>query len=502
MLTIQKPTSILQHGGSEVYKVKNLVEDYSVTTNFMGPSLVGLRYMKNNILSMNHYPPTNKNFFQKGLDFLKTKHDNVIWGNGASELIDLSIRYLVKKFNYTSFTKGENVQFMEYERSCINNGLILNEKKGDILIIINPNNPTGKYMNIDEDFFDLVNKKLNDGGTLILDESMLFWIKNWEDKSAMFKINLRDLLDTKGANLIVVHSWTKIFSCTGLRFGSIWSYDINLIKEIETLQVPWSVNILAFHYLNGCLDDPMYLRETLSNTPVLRENMKNRLLEIFPFVEIYGEPFLSWLWIDFKSNSLVNKIHKKLFDNGILIRKGEVGYKQDTFIRIAVRSHTQNNILFRLLSQVKIEIFKPTYSFPIADEIIYGLVNINEKYILRHENVVEERKVNLKKYLENNDYFILPSIIVCSKTLMIIDGHHRFEIYKENNVKEIPVLLVNYENENIITHPSNPIDKNDIVNSALTGSYLLPKTTKHLIKDKDNILRPLISLSILKDLYI
>ena len=43
-------------------------------------------------------------------------------------------------------------------------------------------------------------------------------------------------------------------------------------------------------------------------------------------------------------------------------------------------------------------------------------------------------------------------------------------------------LLYSYcENENIITHPSNPIDKNDIVNSALTGSYLLPKTTKHLI---------------------
>jgi histidinol-phosphate/aromatic aminotransferase/cobyric acid decarboxylase-like protein len=490
-------TNVLQHGGSEVYKVNKLIEDYSVTTNYMGPSFLGLIYMKNNLLSMNHYPPTNKNFFKKGLEFLKTTHDKVLWGNGASELIDLSIRYLVKKFNYKTFTKGEDIQFMEYERSCINNELKYNELSGDILIIINPNNPTGKYMNIDEEFLYLVHNKLNEGGTLILDESMLFWIKNWEEKSGMFNYGLQELLDIKRSNLIIVHSWTKIFSCTGLRFGSIWSNNPNMIEQIETLQVPWSVNILAFHYLNGCLDDRTYLRDTLINTPILRESMRKKLLELFPFITIHGEPFLSWLWIDFKSNQLVNKIHKKLFDNGILIRKGEIGYKQDTFIRIAVRNVKQNIILFRFLEQVKMEIFKPNYTFPIDNKIIYGLVNINEKYLLRHENVVEERKNNLKTYLENNDYFILPSIIVCSKTLMIIDGHHRFEIYKEKNVKEIPVLLVNYDNQNIITHPLKPIDKNKIIDSAISGECLIPKTTKHLIKDCNNVIRPLISLSIL-----
>ena len=67
---------MLQHGGHEVYTVKSLVEDYSVTTNFMGPSKIGLDNIK--LSSINHYPPTDKNYFKQGLEFLNTKAENTI----------------------------------------------------------------------------------------------------------------------------------------------------------------------------------------------------------------------------------------------------------------------------------------------------------------------------------------------------------------------------------------------------------------------------------------
>jgi histidinol-phosphate/aromatic aminotransferase/cobyric acid decarboxylase-like protein len=491
---------MLQHGGHEVYTVKSLVEDYSVTTNFMGPSKLGISNMQDNLSSINHYPPTDKNYFSKGLQFLNTKAENIIWGNGASELIDLTIRYLVSKYKYKTYNKGEQVQFMEYERSCKNAGLVLSENElANILIIINPNNPTGRFMKTDE-LIDLITNKLMNNGTLIIDESMIYWLEDWENYSVMFDRKIKSLLDTKECKLIVVQSWTKIFSCTGIRFGSIWSYDTELINCIEKYQVPWSVNILAYHYLEGCLSDTNYLNETRLQTPILRKKMYDKILELFPFFTIYGEPFLSWLWIDVKSHDLVVKIHKKLFDNGILIRKGEIGYKQHTFIRIAVRSDIQNNILFNLLSEIKNDIFKPSFPFKIDTNIIYGMVYIDDKYLLPHEEYLSDRKNNLQKYLENNDYFILPSIIACSKTLMIIDGHHRFEIYKMKNIKEIPVLLIDYENENILTHLENPLEKNDILMRALNKNYLIPKSTKHLIKDESGEIRPLISISILIDL--
>lgn len=83
---------------------------------------------------------------------------------------------------------------------------------------------------------------------------------------------------------------------------------------------------------------------------------------------------------------------------------------------------------------------------------------------------------------------------------MIIDGHHRFDIYKERNINEFPVLLVNYENKNIITHSENPIDKEIIIKSAINKELLPPKSTKHIIRDLKNRERPLISLSILLDI--
>jgi len=485
---------MLQHGGHEVYTVKSLVEDYSVTTNFMGPCEIGIENMQNNLLYINHYPPTDKKYFKEGLKFLNTEAENIIWGNGASELIDLTIRQLISLYDYKTYTKAESVQFMEYERSCMNSKLQYSSK-GDILIIINPNNPTGKFMKSNE-LIEVIKNKLNNKGTIIIDESMIYWLENWKEYSVMFDLNLQSI----EANLIVVQSWTKIFSCTGIRFGSIWSNNTELISNIENYQVPWSVNILAYYYLKGCLNDTNYLSITRKQTPLLRLEIFNKIMELFPFVTIYGEPFLSWLWIDLKSEDLVDKIHKKLFDNGILIRKGKIGYKQNTFIRLAVRSQDKNIILFNLLNEVKNEIFKPKFPFKIDSNIIYGMVNITDTYLLPHENYVKERRDNLQNYLENNDYFILPSIIACSKTLTIIDGHHRFEIYKSKNIKEIPVLLIDYQNENILTHLENPLNKNEIINRAINKEYLIPKSTKHLIKDVDNIIRPLISISVLIDL--
>ena len=492
---------MLQHGGHEVYTVKSLVEDYSVTTNFMGPSEIGIENMQNHLFSINHYPPTDKKYFKQGLEFLNTKAENIIWGNGASELIDLTIRQLMSLYNHKTYTKAEDVQFMEYERSCINSKLKYCYN-GDILIIINPNNPTGRFMKSDE-LIEVIRNKLNDNGTVIIDESMIYWLENWQEYSVMFDTKIHELIKSKGpqANLIVVQSWTKIFSCTGIRFGSIWSNNTDLISYIETFQVPWSVNILAYHYLTGCLNDENYLSITRKQTPILRQEIYNKVIELFPFVTIYGEPFLSWLWIDVKSEDLVDKIHKKLFDNGILIRKGKIGYKQNTFIRIAVRSQDKNALLFNLLNEVKDDIFKPKFPFKIDPNIIYGMVNITDSYLLPHEEFVKERRDNLQNYLENNDYFILPSIIACSKTLTIIDGHHRFEIYKSKNIKEIPVLLIDYKNENILTHLENPLDKNEIINRSSNKDFLTPKSTKHLIKDLDGIIRPLISISVLIDLH-
>jgi histidinol-phosphate/aromatic aminotransferase/cobyric acid decarboxylase-like protein len=488
---------MLKHGGSDIYNITKLKEDYSVTTNFLGPSSYGLKLMIENINQINHYPSENKTFFKEGLDFLGVKESNIMWGNGASELIDLVIRTLTKANSYKTYSKFNDTQYMEYERCCINNQLEQTDH-GNILLIINPNNPTGDFYDKD-DIKQRINM-LNSGSTVIIDESMLFWIgQDWYTYSFLSEENfILSLKQNKNINIIIVHSWTKIFSCTGLRFGSVVCFDSQLIKEFEQNKTPWSANILSYYYLKGCLSDKKYLEDTWMQTPLLRQSIKNKIIELFPFAEIKGRDFLSWLWVDFKFTDIADMIYEKSLEYGIPVRQGKIGYNKKTYLRFAVRTEESNIVLFKMLTDVKInKIRVPNYHFRLPDNLVYGIIKIPLEQIKSHEEHISERKNKLLEYLNDNDYFILPSIILDSTNFVILDGHHRLNILKDLGKKEEYVLLINYNSESIIPHETNNVTKKEIIEAGLSGKLLPSKSSKHVFIDSDEIKRPLISLSVM-----
>jgi len=488
---------MLKHGGSDIYNVKELREDYSVTTNFLGPCLNGRNQLISNINQINHYPSEDKTFFKEGLDFLGVKESNVMWGNGASELIDLVIRTLCKSNGYISYSKFNQVQYMEYERCCLNNRLI-EEPNGNILLIINPNNPTGDFYEKDE-----IKKRINQlasGSTVILDESMAFWYgRDWHSQTFLSESNyILSLKQAKNINVVLVQSWTKIFSCTGLRFGSVVCFDDELIKQFEKFKIPWSANILSYYYLKGCLADDKYLEETWKQTPILRQNIKTKVLELFPFAEIKGNDFLSWLWIDFKFPDIADMIYSKSLEYGIPVRHGKSGYAQPSHLRFAVRCAESNEILFTMLSDVKSSKIKiPSYYFGLPNNLVYGIIKMPLDKIKSHEEHIVERKTKLLEYLNENDYFVLPSMILDATNFVILDGHHRLNILKELGKTDEYVLLVNYDSESIIPHETNNVTKKEIIEAGITGNLLPAKSSKHVLVDADGVKRPLVSLSVI-----
>ena len=488
---------MLEHGGSDIYKVKELYEDYSVTTNLLGPSLSGLNFVKSNMCKINHYPSEDKTFFKEGLDFLGVNESNVMWGNGASELIDLVIRSLCNSKKYTTYTKFNKVQYMEYERCCLNNNL-KEEANGNILLIINPNNPTGEFYGKDD-----IKKRIEElksGSTVIIDESMGFWYgPHWHSWTFLSEKNyILELKQLKNINMILVQSWTKIFSCTGLRFGSVVCFDTELINQFEKYKTPWSVNILSYYYLKGCLSDTSYLEETWKQTPILRQSIKMKISELFPFADIKGNDFLYLIWVDFKFTDIADIIYSSSIEYGIPVRHGKIGYNDPSHIRFAVRSAQSNEILFRMLSNIKSNNIKiPNYYFRLPNNLVYGIIKIPLDKIKSHEQFIDERKTKLLEYLKGNDYFVLPSMILDSKNFVILDGHHRFNILKELEKKEEYVLLVNYDSESIIAHETNNISKKEIITAGISGKLLPAKSSKHIIVDLDGIKRPLVSLSVI-----
>lgn len=130
-------------------------------------------------------------------------------------------------------------------------------------------------------------------------------------------------------------------------------------------------------------------------------------------------------------------------------------------------------------------------------EIIKEIELIDIQKLKPHENVIKSRKDTLKEYIKSyNNYVVIPSIICCSKTFMIIDGHHRYQTLLELGAKKVPVTVIDYFDDSIRTH--NEVDKKiekTVILNSLEGEKLPPKSTIHEVQTVDLKWKPIILIS-------
>lgn len=334
--------------------------------------------------------------------------------------------------------------------------------------------------------------------------------KNWRSDSLISETKwIKYMADKYKIFIFIIHSWTKFFSCTGLRIGSVICPNTQLYNNINNIKNPWNVNVLALEYIKECIKDDNYMNLIWNNTSLQRKKQINDLKNIFNNWTFHGENFISWIWINTKNSYLAEICYEFCKYNGVPIRWAKISYNCDTYIRIAVR----NNEYFEKLLNIfkKINVWISLKSNIISNEsklINYYHININNnivKYfdyieidkIKIHEKFIESRHESLIQYIKNLNYKIcIPSIIVCHKTLTMIDGHHRLSIFKHFNKKYIPTLFIDYKNEDIIVNiNSTNISKELVINSAKSNILLEPKSTSHHIYDLNKKLYPIITIA-------
>ena len=156
--TVWDETTQTFHGGQDWKFLSNFKEDFSVTTNGLGTPQKALQAAMDAIHTIHHYPPAD---FQPAISHLaeflwpqneewKANLDLLLMGNGASELIDLVIRSVPKGGWRPG---GTLTQYKEYERSSQadeRETLAWDDKNAKLTCLVNPTNPTGDYMTVDE----------------------------------------------------------------------------------------------------------------------------------------------------------------------------------------------------------------------------------------------------------------------------------------------------------------------------------------------------------------
>ncbi len=349
------------HGGQEWKFLDNFVTDFSVTTNALGPPPGALAAARAAIDEIHHYPPADMEPARSELaKFLwptewRRHLPSLLLGNGASELIDL----IVRDSPPGPWKPGQMLtQYKEYERSALAAGrwtVPWDHREATLTCMVNPTNPTGDYWDLGE-MQAYAERYCRAGSTLIVDESMLPWLgPSWRDESLLGERArpwIERMREQRGLAVWVMVSWTKIWSCTGLRIGSVIAPTVMDADRVRTRQVPWSVNVPALAFLAAAVKDIAYLERTWEVTTPWRKHLVDKLAAQHPTWTLYGAEFLSWVWIDTHNAEQAARAAALARAAGVPLRHGRPGYDLPKHIRLAVREPEHTDLLLKALSEL------------------------------------------------------------------------------------------------------------------------------------------------------
>jgi hypothetical protein len=112
------------------------------------------------------------------------------------------------------------------------------------------------------------------------------------------------------------------------------------------------------------------------------------------------------------------------------------------------------------------------------------IVFIRIEELREHEEIRPDYLEELKNEILSDGMLKMP-IAVDKSTCIILDGHHRLHALKKIGCKKIPVILVDYQSPEIEVIPwreGEKVTKKMIIDTALTGKRMAPKTSKHMIR--------------------
>ncbi len=125
----------------------------------------------------------------------------------------------------------------------------------------------------------------------------------------------------------------------------------------------------------------------------------------------------------------------------------------------------------------------PKRSQEISSQVVDNVCLIDLEALREHEEIRPDYLEELKNEILSDGILKMP-IAVDKKTYIILDGHHRLHALKEIGCKRIPVILFDYQLPEIEVLPhreGETVTKEMIIQAALAGRRMPPKTSKHMI---------------------
>ena len=363
------------HGGSFFKAIGEDLQSLTKATQIINadvldawfpPSPKVIRAIQENInFLLQTSPPTHAEGLVKVISTLRGVHEQqILPGAGSSDLIFLALPCLLNQQSKVLILDpcyGEYIHVLEKVIQCqvtrfnlsrekgfvVNTADLLQEiQKGyDMVILVNPNSPTGVHSSKQEMEEMLVQVPLS--------------TKVWVDETYVEYLGSHESIEqfaVKTENVIVCKSMSKVYALSGVRAAYLCCSP-HLIETLKQFSPPWAISLPAQAAAIAAFGDVEYYQQQYATTHSLRDKLKQDLQELGVTEIINGVAnfLLFYLPPHFPSkNDFIERCRQKnLYLRDVSNMGKNIG---ECAVRIAVKDAPTNDKMIDLIKETLLEL--------------------------------------------------------------------------------------------------------------------------------------------------
>jgi len=292
--------------------------------------------------SLNRYPDDKANELKSRLaDYLRVSKNELVIGNGSSEMIELLFRTYIEKGDgvlgfensfsmYKVFSRIYEANYVTVPNTYV---MDMDElirtaiyEKPKMIMICNPNNPTG-YLISKCDIERLL--KMYDG-LVVIDEAYI----EFSEGSMLNRLDAYE-------NLIILRTFSKAWGLAGARVGYMIASE-TIIGNILKVKAPYNLNTLSQQVALLALENKEKMMENVRRVIVEREILCEKMsaLEIKTY-----RSSANFIYFEASDN-----LYEQLLAKGVIVR-----YFGNAKYRVTIGTPEENLFFIIALKEVLVE---------------------------------------------------------------------------------------------------------------------------------------------------
>lgn len=290
--------------------------------------------------------------------YFNIRQEYVCVGNGAAELIksvmeqfkDQKIGVVYPTFEeYPNRLPAEHIvkynsQNADFTYNITDLERHFAEKGINLLILVNPDNPSGNYIP-KEDVMSLVKWAAERDMKIVIDESFVDFTDNHKENSLLHN----DVLEAN-LNLMVMKSISKSYGVPGLRLGVFATADKEIIAKMKKDVTIWNINSFAEYYMQIFAKYEKDYQEACDKFIEERKLFFNELQQI-PFLRVIKSQ-ANYFLCEVKNKYTSTELTQILLEKADILIKDcstKSAFDGRNYIRIAIRDRKDNSRLVETL---------------------------------------------------------------------------------------------------------------------------------------------------------